>query len=88
MTKRCLSLILIGVLLNLVGGGRVLARVPGKDQTPPAEKIKAKIAKLGIGEKARVEIKLRDGKKTKGYVSNAGRMTFGSRIEKRTRPPR
>ena len=76
MTKRCLSLILVGFLLSLVAGGQALARVPGKDQTPPVEKTKAKIAKLGVGEKARAEIKLRDGKTIKGYVSNAGTDDF------------
>jgi preprotein translocase subunit Sss1 len=76
MTRRCLSLILIGVLLNLAAGGQALARVPGKDQTPPVEKIKAKIAKLGVGEKARAQIKLRNGQTIKGYVSNAGADDF------------
>ena len=67
-----MSLILVGVLLNLAAGGQALARVPGKDQTQSVEKTKARIVKLGVGEKARAEIKLRDGKTIKGYVSGAG----------------
>ena len=38
--------------------------------------IKTKITKLGIGEKARAQIKLRNGQKIKGYVSNAGEKDF------------
>ena len=76
MTKKYLSLILIGVLLSLVAGGQALARVPGMDETQSVEKIKAKIAKLGVGEKARAEIKLRNGKTIKGYVSGAGTDDF------------
>jgi hypothetical protein len=76
MVKKCLSLILIGLMVCLVSGGQALAIASSKDQTPSVEKIKARIAKRGVGEKARVEIKLRDGKTIKGYISSAGQDDF------------
>ena len=33
------------------------------------QKIRTKVAKIGLGPKARVEAKLRDGTKVKGYIS-------------------
>ena len=72
MVKKCLSLILIGLMVYLVSGGQALAIASSRDQTPSVEKIKARIAKRGVGEKARVEIKLRNGKTIKGYISSAG----------------
>jgi hypothetical protein len=41
-------------------------------QTPEqrkAAKVKAEVAKRGVGEKARVQVKLRDGHELKGYIS-------------------
>ena len=47
-----------------------------KRQASPAEKIKAKIARLGVGKKARAQIKLQTGEKIKGYVRSAGENDF------------
>jgi hypothetical protein len=74
--KKCLSLILIALLASLIPARQVLASSSDGQQTPLVEKIKAKIAKRGVGEKARVEIKLRNGKTIKGYVSSAGQDDF------------
>jgi hypothetical protein len=41
-----------------------------------AEKVKTNILKLGIGESARVEVKLRDKTKLKGYISAANGESF------------
>ena len=43
---------------------------------PRIAKVKAKVAKRGVGEKARIKIELRDKKEVKGYVSQAGEDTF------------
>jgi len=74
--KKHLTIILIGSLVFLASGGQTLARSSGKDRIPTVEAIKTKITKLGIGEKARAQIKLRNGQKIKGYVSNAGEKDF------------
>ncbi len=76
MLKKCLSLMLMGLLINSINVGPVLALTSSKDQPPPVEKIKEKIVKRGVGEKARVSIKLLSGTKLKGYVSDAGEDTF------------
>jgi len=47
-----------------------------KDPVPQAKKIKAKVAKMGTGEKAKAKIKLRSGEKLKGYISSAGENDF------------
>lgn len=74
--KKCLSLILIGVLVSVVSGGKALARNSGQDDAKALERIRAKIAKLGVGEKARAQIKLRNGVKIKGFVSSVGTDDF------------
>ena len=74
--KNHLTIILIGSLVFLASGGQTLARSSGKDKVLTVEAIKTKITKLGIGEKARAQIKLRNGQKIKGYVSNAGERDF------------
>jgi hypothetical protein len=36
-----------------------------------AQKVKAKVVKIGVGEEARVEVRLRDGRRVKGYISES-----------------
>ena len=47
----------------------------GQSQTS-IDKTKSKVAKLGVGSKARATIKLNDGSKVKGYVYSAGDEDF------------
>ena len=42
-----------------------------ENETKVAEKVKSEIAKLGTGTDARIQLKLKDGKKLKGYISEA-----------------
>ena len=74
--KKHLAIVLIGLLVLLASGGQTLARSSSKDEAKAIEKIKAKIAKLGVGEKARAQITLRNGQKIKGFVSGAGQNDF------------
>jgi hypothetical protein len=74
--KRHLTIILIGSLVFLASGSQTLARSSGKDKPPTVEEIKAKIAKLGTGKKAKAQIKLRTGEKIKGFVDSAGPDSF------------
>jgi hypothetical protein len=60
----------------LASGGQTLARTSVRDKTPTVAEIKAKIAKLGTGKKAKAQIKLRTGEKIKGFVSSAGDDSF------------
>jgi hypothetical protein len=50
------------------------------------EKIKAKVAKLGVGEKAKATVILKDGTKKKGYIGQAGGDDFVLRDRKTDSP--
>jgi hypothetical protein len=55
-------------------------------QVATVEKVKIKIAKLGLGAKAKATIRLRDGTKTKGYIAQAGEDNFVIRDRKTDAP--
>ena len=73
--KALLSLLLFAVLVqvNAMPTAAVVLSTP-KDMS--VEQVKAVVAKRGIGEKAKVKVKLRDGSKLKGYISQAGEDSF------------
>jgi hypothetical protein len=50
------------------------------------ESIKAKVAKLGVGEKAKATVFLKNGTKTKGYIAQAGDEDFVVRDRKTDAP--
>lgn len=50
------------------------------------DKVKAKVAKLGIGEKAKATVILKDGTKMKGYIGQAGSDEFVLRDRKTDSP--
>src|SRR6267142_1689211 len=70
MLKRYLSYAVAGSLLLSAVFLRVTAQEG--DKQPVTERLKIKIARLGVGEKAKATITLKDGTKTKGYISRAG----------------
>lgn len=73
--RRMLSIILTGLLLTVAAVVPVGAKEVG-DPTAAAEKARATVRKIGVGEKSRVEVKLRDNTKLKGYVSAADEDSF------------
>ena len=63
----------LAVLLLLALSTQIIAA----GQTPAStDKMKSKVAKLGVGSKARATIKLNDGTRVKGYVYSAGDEDF------------
>jgi hypothetical protein len=76
MLKRLVSLGVAALLLHAadVMTPPTLARTTQAEQK--AAKVKADVAKRGTGEKARVVVRLQDGSKLKGYVSQAGNDSF------------
>jgi hypothetical protein len=64
------------ILLFHVSVLPVSAAPQGEREARQASKVKAKIARRGVGEKARVTVKLRNGTEVKGYVSRAGEDSF------------
>lgn len=75
MYKKMLSFIVVGLLVNLVCYTPVMANLNSKE-AKFAAKVKAGIAKLGTGPEARIEVKLRDKTKLKGYISEANEESF------------
>lgn len=71
MAGKILSLALAGLMMNVCAAAPANAASAGEKQARFAEKVRAGIAKLGTGEAARVEVRLRDRTKLKGYVGEA-----------------
>ena len=75
MLRTFLSLALVGLLvLGLSAAPAYAAQVNNDAQA--IEKVKLKVAKLGVGEKARVTVRMKNGTKTKGFISQAGQDDF------------
>lgn len=69
MFKKYLTLILAILVINLSLGATVFADTKEDKAAKFADKVKANIIKLGTGKDAKVQVKLKDGTKLKGYVS-------------------
>jgi hypothetical protein len=79
--------LVLSVLLLLVPTAQTFAAGQKSDkQKSPVEQIKIKIAKLGVGEKARGTITTKNGVKIKGYVYSAGDDDFVMRDRKTATP--
>lgn len=75
MLKKTLAIAISGMLLSLAFGFSS-ARAQTASDAQAAEKIHSQVLKLGTGRSARVEVKLRDNTKYKGYVSAADQDSF------------
>jgi len=75
---------LLASLLLLTAISQPVAAKQG--DTTPVEKIKAKVAKLGVGEKAKATVFLKNGTKTKGYIGQASEDEFVVRDRKTDAP--
>ena len=76
MPKKCFSLMLAVVFFCTTGGVAVLGKGKTDVKLSETEKIKQKILKRGTGTKARARVKLTDGTKLKGYISEAAADDF------------
>jgi hypothetical protein len=83
---KTVSWILAALLLLAPAAQTLAAGQKSNQQTDPIEKIKIKVAKLGVGEKARATITTKDGAKIKGYVYSAGDDDFVMRDQKTASP--
>ena len=73
MLKKTISLTVAVLVMNL----SIFAfAVPNEKEARFAEKVKSEIAKLGTGTDAKIKIKLKDGTKLKGYISEADNQRF------------
>ena len=82
--KRYLTCLVASVLVLATISLPVSAK-QGDTQTS-LERIKIKVAKLGVGEKAKATVFLKDGTKIKGYIAQAGDDDFVLRDRKTDAP--
>ena len=75
-------MMLSGMLL-LAAFGFQHVRAQSATEQRDAEKTRAKVAKIGVGPNARVEVNLRDGTQLKGYIDNADQDSF-TVVDKKT----
>ncbi|HEV2802419.1 MAG TPA: hypothetical protein VGW12_18250 [Pyrinomonadaceae bacterium] len=75
MFRKTLAFILSGIILQ-VAFGLQYVRAQTDEGARLAEQARVVVLKAGTGERARVEVKLRDETKLKGYVSAAGADSF------------
>ena len=83
---RTVSCLLAALLLLAPAAQAFGAGQKPDQQAQTMEQIRIQVAKLGVGEKARATIKLKDGTKTKGYVYRAGDDDFVMRDRKTDNP--
>ena len=76
MLKKCLSVALLGLTLLFTNLQLVNAQMSASNNAADVEKIKANVTRRGTGEKARVNVKMLNGTKLKGFISQAGEDSF------------
>ncbi len=74
---------MISVMLLLTAFGFQHGRAQSATDTQAVEKMRSSVQKIGVGQHARVEIKLKDGTQLKGYISNADQDSF-TVVDKKT----
>ncbi|HEX8458223.1 MAG TPA: hypothetical protein VF656_13055 [Pyrinomonadaceae bacterium] len=75
MLRKTLAFLLAGIILQAAFGFQPIQAQTHEDARL-TEQARARVLKAGTGERARVEVKLRDASKFKGYVSAAGADSF------------
>ena len=68
MIKRLVSLVVSNSLVLFLCAGTLVASSREEKEAELAAVVKSRISKLGTGSAARIEVKLRDKTKIKGYV--------------------
>ena len=77
MLKKYISVVLAIVVLNLGLGITSFANDTREDkEIKSAMKVKSEIAKIGVGNNSKIEVKLKDGTKIKGHVGEIKESTF------------
>ena len=76
MRMKLLAFLLVAAVVNVAGMRLAYADPKEEREARYAEKIKASVLKLGVGESTRVKVKLQDKTKLEGYISDAGPDTF------------
>lgn len=75
MLRRIFAMMLSGILM-LTAFGFTQVRAQMGNDTQAVNKVRDGVQKIGIGPRARVEVKLQDGTRLKGYLSSADQNSF------------
>jgi hypothetical protein len=75
MLKKICSVALAALLLQ-AAAVPAFAKSAAEKESKRVETIRAKLAKLGAGEDARIKLELRDKARLEGYISEAGAESF------------
>ncbi len=76
MLKRTILIAIIALLVNLFLSNAMYAGTKEEKEARGAAKVKTNIEKLGTGKDARIQVKLKNGTKLNGYVSQIGESNF------------
>ena len=87
MLRKHLTWLISGLLLLGLACPQIMAAPQAdKQEATSVETIKSKVAKLGVGEKGKATIRMKDGTKVKGYIARAGEEDFVMRDRKTDAP--
>jgi hypothetical protein len=75
MFRRTLTIVLAGMIL-FTAFGIQHAGAQGVNDARATEKIRAKVQSIGVGGNVRVEVKLKDGTKFRGHITDAQQDSF------------
>ena len=76
MFEKSLSLVLAVLLTGMITCVPAPAQSQAGKDPQQSEKVKAKVTKLGTGKQARVEVKLKDNTRLKGYIGEIAEEHF------------
>ena len=75
MLRKYLSAFLVLILLQITASSS-FSSTRAEKEVKRRDQLKAQIAKHGTGEKARIRVKMMDGKTLKGFIEEAGADSF------------
>ena len=85
MLKTSVSILIAAVVLvATLSPSAIVAQ--SRTQTPTVEEVKSKVARLGVGAKAKATIRLKNGTKVKGYIAQTDEEEFVMRDRKTDAP--
>lgn len=76
MIKKYLAIVITGLLIFAADTALVSAQTAASKNSAKVERIKSSVRKRDINKKERVSVKLLNGTKIKGYISQAGEDSF------------
>ena len=76
MSKKYLSIVLVGLLMFSANPSFIFAQTKTDNKASNVAKVKAGVLKRGTSEKKTVRVKMLNGTKLKGYISQIGDDSF------------